>query len=261
MAETEQARAAAATETTDVSLLDEILRRDAHQADRRRLRRRQARRRRPSSRSCSRRSRKDEKVDKAVVDAMIAEIDQQAVAQVNEILHHPTFQKLESAWRGLKFLDRPHRLPREHPGRDPQRVQGRPARPTSRTRPRSRRPACTSTSTRPSTARSAASPTALMIANYDFGPGAAGHRRCCRSARRVAAMAHAPFIADAGPEFFGVESFLEPAEPQGPASRSSRARSTRKWHVVPRERGRALRRPRACRASCCACRTARRPSR
>src|SRR5687768_9926950 len=49
-------------------------------------------------------SRKGERVDKAVVDAMIAEIDQRMSAQVNAILHCAEFQKLESAWRGLKYL-------------------------------------------------------------------------------------------------------------------------------------------------------------
>src|SRR5262249_1763808 len=45
-----------------------------------------------------------EKVDKAMVDLMIAEVDTRLSAQVNEIIHHQEFQKLESAWRGLKFL-------------------------------------------------------------------------------------------------------------------------------------------------------------
>src|SRR5262245_2749250 len=45
-----------------------------------------------------------ERVDKALVDAMIAEVDVRLSAQVNEILHHPKLQALESAWRGLKFL-------------------------------------------------------------------------------------------------------------------------------------------------------------
>src|SRR5262245_7000249 len=48
--------------------------------------------------------REGEKVDKAFVDALIAEIDVKLSHQIDEILHHPTFQKLEAAWRGLKFL-------------------------------------------------------------------------------------------------------------------------------------------------------------
>src|SRR4051794_13107011 len=52
-------------------------------------------------------TRSNEKVDKSIVDAMIAEIDLRLSAQVNEILHNAAFQKLESAWRGLRFaIDR-----------------------------------------------------------------------------------------------------------------------------------------------------------
>src|SRR3954453_17025397 len=49
-------------------------------------------------------ARAQEKIDKAIVDVMVSEIDKRISAQVNEILHHPELQKLESAWRGLKFL-------------------------------------------------------------------------------------------------------------------------------------------------------------
>lgn len=38
------------------------------------------------------------------VQAMIAEIDKRLTAQVNLILHHADFQKLEGAWRGLAHL-------------------------------------------------------------------------------------------------------------------------------------------------------------
>jgi type VI secretion system protein ImpC len=38
------------------------------------------------------------------VGRAIVEIDRKLTAQLDEILHHPEFLKLESAWRGLKFL-------------------------------------------------------------------------------------------------------------------------------------------------------------
>ena len=38
------------------------------------------------------------------IEAMIAELDRKLSQQVNAILHHPDFQKLESAWRGLHYL-------------------------------------------------------------------------------------------------------------------------------------------------------------
>jgi type VI secretion system protein ImpC len=45
-----------------------------------------------------------EKIDKAVLDNQIAEIDRKISAQIDEVLHHPLFQKMESSWRSLKFL-------------------------------------------------------------------------------------------------------------------------------------------------------------
>ncbi len=38
------------------------------------------------------------------IEAMIAAIDAKLTEQVNLVLHHPDFQALESAWRGLHFL-------------------------------------------------------------------------------------------------------------------------------------------------------------
>ena len=38
------------------------------------------------------------------IEAMIAEIDRRLTGQVNAIMHHPDFQKLEGAWRGLHYL-------------------------------------------------------------------------------------------------------------------------------------------------------------
>jgi len=38
------------------------------------------------------------------IEAMIAELDKRLSKQVNAILHHEDFQKLESAWRGLHYL-------------------------------------------------------------------------------------------------------------------------------------------------------------
>ncbi len=38
------------------------------------------------------------------ISAIIAEIDKKLTEQINKILHHEDFQKLESAWRGLHYL-------------------------------------------------------------------------------------------------------------------------------------------------------------
>ena len=45
-----------------------------------------------------------EKLNKDAIDAMIADIDGKLSDQISEIMHHENFQKMESSWRGLKFL-------------------------------------------------------------------------------------------------------------------------------------------------------------
>src|SRR5262245_54947234 len=46
-----------------------------------------------------------EAVSSAIL-AVLAEIDSLLSNQLNEILHHPAFQKLEASWRGLDYLVR-----------------------------------------------------------------------------------------------------------------------------------------------------------
>ncbi|MEN9475574.1 MAG: type secretion system contractile sheath large subunit, partial [Pseudomonadota bacterium] len=38
------------------------------------------------------------------IEALIAELDRKLSEQLNLILHHPEFQRLEGAWRGLQHL-------------------------------------------------------------------------------------------------------------------------------------------------------------
>ncbi len=38
------------------------------------------------------------------IEAMVAEIDKKLSEQINAIMHHPDFQQIESAWRGLHYL-------------------------------------------------------------------------------------------------------------------------------------------------------------
>src|SRR3954465_15808343 len=45
---------------------------------------------------------KDDVLD--TIEEMIARLDEKLTAQVNEILHAPEFQQIESAWRGLHYL-------------------------------------------------------------------------------------------------------------------------------------------------------------
>ncbi|MGH9344642.1 MAG: type VI secretion system contractile sheath domain-containing protein, partial [Terriglobia bacterium] len=39
-----------------------------------------------------------------MINSLIGQIDHLLSIQMNEIVHHPSFQKLEASWRGLKYL-------------------------------------------------------------------------------------------------------------------------------------------------------------
>ena len=46
----------------------------------------------------------EEKINKLALDEMIAHIDDLLSKQMDEVLHNKDFQKLESTWRGIRFL-------------------------------------------------------------------------------------------------------------------------------------------------------------
>src|ERR1700734_1763681 len=39
-----------------------------------------------------------------MINSRIAQIDHLVSLQLNEVMHHPSFQKLEGTWRGIKYL-------------------------------------------------------------------------------------------------------------------------------------------------------------
>ncbi|MFC0227510.1 type VI secretion system contractile sheath domain-containing protein, partial [Serratia aquatilis] len=44
------------------------------------------------------------KLDKTLLDHHIASLDEQISRQLDAVMHHPDFQRVESLWRGLKSL-------------------------------------------------------------------------------------------------------------------------------------------------------------
>ncbi|WP_183146317.1 type VI secretion system contractile sheath domain-containing protein, partial [Pseudomonas syringae] len=49
-------------------------------------------------------SQKVERLDKTLLDEHIAALDTQISRQLDAIMHHPDFQRVESTWRGVKSL-------------------------------------------------------------------------------------------------------------------------------------------------------------
>ncbi len=146
-----------------------------------------------------------EKVDKALVDQIIAGIDAKMSAQLDEIMHNAAFQKLESAWRGLKLtVDRTNfreniKLEMLHVSKDDLLADFEDF------------PDITKTGLYKHTYTSGygtfgGQPIGAIVANYEFSADA-NDMKLLRYASSVAAMAHTPFIAAAGPKFFGLEDF------------------------------------------------------
>ncbi|MGD9200002.1 MAG: type VI secretion system contractile sheath large subunit [Chitinispirillia bacterium] len=148
-----------------------------------------------------------EKIDKTVLDHHIAEIDRKLSAQLDEIMHHPKFQKLETAWRSLKFLvDRTDfrknvkidllNVSKEDMAEDledaPETVQ------------------CglykhvyTNEYDTPG-----GEPYGTIISNYEFDSGPADIA-FMREISRVSASCHCPFLGSVSPKFFGKKDMHE----------------------------------------------------
>lgn len=150
--------------------------------------------------------REGEKVDKALVDAMIAEIDVKLSRQIDEILHHKELQKLESAWRGLKFvIDRVNF--RENCKVEMLNVSKEDLLMDFEDSPEIPKSGLYKLAYSAEYGQFGGKPYGLMVANYDFGPGPQDIS-LLQSCAAVAAMTHAPFIAAAGPQFFGHDNYL-----------------------------------------------------
>ncbi len=206
MSESEQLKESAegAVETTDGSLLDQIM----HET-----------RLKPSDEgySVAKRGveafisellapqRGKEKVDKGFVDQMIAELDKKLSVQIDQILHHKEFQQLESAWTGLKFvIDRTN-------FRENIKVEMVSATKDELLEDFEDSPEIVKSGLYKHAyiaeyGQFGGSPVGAIIGNYDFGPGPQD-MTLLKNIASVSAMSHAPFIAAAGPEFFGLDDY------------------------------------------------------
>jgi type VI secretion system protein ImpC len=148
-----------------------------------------------------------EKIDKALVDAYIAELDHKLSAQVDEILHHPEVQKLESAWRGLKFVIDQTNF-RENIKIDILNVSKDELLEDFENAPEIPKSGLYQHIYTAEFGQAGGEPFGAMIANYEFGPGPRDVG-LAQKVSAVSAMAHCPFVAAAGPEMFGVKDYQE----------------------------------------------------
>ncbi|RQR39553.1 type VI secretion system contractile sheath large subunit [Burkholderia sp. Bp9015] len=150
---------------------------------------------------------REQPISKQLVDGMIARLDEQLSAQMDEILHDPSFQNLESHWRQLKLLvDNTDTRENIRIGYMPvgkaellEDFEGA----GDITRSGLYKHAYTA-----GYGQFGGEPVGCMVSSYTFGPSAPDIKLLGYVAA-VGAMAHAPFLAAAGPEFLNVESFQE----------------------------------------------------
>ncbi len=128
-----------------------------------------------------------------VLDKYIETIDLRLSRPLSAVLHHPAFQRLEAAWRGL------HYLVSESETSSKLKIKVLPM----------TKQELSADILRKLTQQEFASfgePFGLLVGDYEFGPD----REDVELLERLAAMAaaaHAPFITGASPAFFGVKSF------------------------------------------------------
>ena len=146
-----------------------------------------------------------EPVKKAMVDRMIAQIDAKLSQQMDEILHHPQFQSLEASWRGLKLLvDRTDF--RENIKLEILNASKQDLLDDFEDSPEIFQSGLYKHVYTAEYGQFGGQPVGALIANYFFDPSAPDVKTL-QYVASVACMAHAPFIAAAGPKFFGLESF------------------------------------------------------
>lgn len=154
-------------------------------------------------------SQKVERLDKTLLDEHIASLDAQISRQLDAVMHHEDFQRVESTWRGVKSLidqtdfRRNVRIElldisKDHLVQDfedaPEIAQSGLYVHTY-----------TNEYDTPG-----GEPIAAAISNYEFGRGPQDIA-LLRNISKVAAAAHMPFIGSVGPAFFGKESMEEVA--------------------------------------------------
>src|SRR6266478_4882774 len=142
-----------------------------------------------------------------MINARIAQIDHLLSIQLNEILHHAAFQKLEGSWRGLKYLlDQSEtsdqlkikvlNVSKKELLRDLQRA------------PEFDQSALFKKVYEEEFGIFGGAPFASLVGDYEFGKGPEDIELLERVAQ-TAASAHAPFLSAANPEFFNLESYAQ----------------------------------------------------
>lgn len=148
----------------------------------------------------------------AAINSRIAEIDQFITAQLNEILHHTDFQKLEASWRGLHYLvmntetstSLKLRLMNASRGELQKDLEKAVEFDQSQLFKKLYEEEY---------GTFGGSPYSVLIGDFDFGP-LPQDIAFLEKMSQVAAAAHAPFIAAASPLMFNLDGFTDIGAPR-----------------------------------------------
>ena len=168
-------------------------------------------------------------VSPAFIDYLISLIDEKLSAQVNAILHHPDFMALEAGWRSLAFLverlDFSQNIRLEYIN-----VSKEDLLRDFQDSPEVSKSGLYRHIYTAEFGQFGGIPVAAIIADYSFGPS---HEdiQLLQYAASVSSMAHAPFFAAAGKEFFDLDQWSRLPDIQNLPDLFDSARYAR-WHSL-----------------------------
>jgi type VI secretion system protein ImpC len=150
-----------------------------------------------------------DRLDKSLLDFHIGQLDAQISGQLDSIMHHETIQRIESAWRGLKFLvDRTDF--RKNVKVEVLDVSKEALRQDFEDAPEVIQSGLYHHTYIQEYDTPGGEPIGAVIANYEFDRSPQDIA-LLRNVSKVAAAAHMPFIGSVGPAFFGKETMEEVA--------------------------------------------------
>ncbi len=143
----------------------------------------------------------------AMINSRIAQIDHLLSIQLNEILHHSAFQKLEGSWRGLRYMMD------QSETSDRLKIKVLNATKKELLRDLQRAPEFDQSAMFKKVYEEefgifGGAPFAGIVGDYEFGRGPED-MELLEKVSQVAAAAHAPFLTAAGAEMFNLEGYTQ----------------------------------------------------
>jgi type VI secretion system protein ImpC len=142
----------------------------------------------------------------------IGEVDKKLTSQLNEIMHHPDFQKLEGSWRGLHYL--------VHQSETGENLKIRVLNVSKRELFKDLEKAAEFDQSslfkkiyEEEYGQLGGQPYGMLVGDYEFGRNAEDIS-LLKMISQVAAASHAPFVSAANPKLFGMDSFEDLSKPR-----------------------------------------------